>query len=122
MLPFYRSNILWNLDQCRTVAEVFSDAGSLVHNLLTKIVKLLTTIQQDIAFIVRDIMICRLGLEEAHLRDAALLLDELHVGLPEKLELKLEIENKFCIHISREEVDKIVTVANIILCVQQKMQ
>ena len=67
-------------------------------------------------------MICRLGLEEAHLRDAALLLDELHVGLPEKLELKLEIENKFCIHISREEVDKIVTVANIILCVQQKMQ
>jgi acyl carrier protein len=98
-----------------------SDDIILVHNLSFKNMKMITTIHQDIAFIVKDIMMYKLGLEESHLEDEALLQDQLGVDSHDIIELMIEIENKFCIHISQEEAEKLHTVASIILCVQRKM-
>jgi len=75
----------------------------------------------DIAFIVKDIMQYKLGLEESQLQDSAHLQDDLGVDSLDIVELQLEIENKFEIKITDEEAEKMTTVGSIILCIQRKM-
>ena len=80
------------------------------------------TKENDIAFIVKDMMMYKLGLEQSQLQDSAHLQDDLGIDSLDIIELQMEIENKFSINISDDEAEKMKTVASIILCVQRKMQ
>jgi acyl carrier protein len=79
------------------------------------------TSERDINFIVRDIMMYKLGLEQDQLQDTARLQDDLGIDSLDIIELKMEIENKFSITFSEEEAEKMHTVGSIIRCVQTKM-
>jgi len=83
--------------------------------------KLAKTRENDIAFIVKDIMTYKLGLEQSQLQDSAHLQDDLGIDSLDIIELQSEIENKFDIKISDEEAEKMHTVGSIIRCVQHKM-
>jgi len=76
----------------------------------------------DITFIVKDIMMYKLGLEESQLQDSAHLLGDLGVDSLDIVELQLELENKFQIKITDEEAEKMTTVESIINCVLRKMR
>jgi acyl carrier protein len=75
----------------------------------------------DITFIVKDIMKYKLGLEESQLQDSAHLQDDLGIDSLDIVELQMELENKFQIKITDEEAEKMTTVGSIIICVQRKM-
>jgi acyl carrier protein len=76
----------------------------------------------DIGFIVKDIMMYEPGLEQSQLQDSTHLQDDLGLGSLDIIELQLEIEDKFGIKCSEEEVEKMKTVTSIFRCVQLKMQ
>jgi acyl carrier protein len=78
--------------------------------------------ESDIAFIVKDIMIYKLGLEQSQLQDSTHLQDDLGIDSLDIIELQMEIENIFGIKISEEEAEKMKTVGSIIHGVQRKMQ
>jgi acyl carrier protein len=83
--------------------------------------QLATTSKNDIRFIVMDIMMYTLGLEESQLQDTAHFQNDLDIDFLDVVELQMEIERKFCIKIQDEEAKKMETVGSIILCVQGKM-
>ena len=76
----------------------------------------------DIDFIVKDIMMYKLGLEESQLIDSAQLQDDLGVDSLDILELQVELEKQFDIKISEEEAERMDTVAKVVRCVQNKMR
>jgi len=80
------------------------------------------TKESDITFIVKDIMMYKLGLEESQLQDSADLQNDLGIDSLDIIELQSEIENKFHITISDEEAEKMKTVGSIIHFMQGKMQ
>ena len=84
--------------------------------------KLTKTRESDITFIVKDIMMYKLGLEESQLQDSADLQEDLGIDSLDIIELQTEIENKFHITISDEETEKMKTLGSIIQCVQRKMR
>jgi acyl carrier protein len=84
--------------------------------------KLTKTRESDITFIVKDIMMYKLGLEESQLQDSADLQEDLGIDSLDIIELQTEIENKFHITISDEETEKMKTLGSIIHCVQRKMR
>jgi acyl carrier protein len=88
---------------------------------VTKAPKKGATRKDDIDYIVRDIMMYKLGLERSQLVDSAHLQDDLGVDSLDILELYVEIEKQFQIKIPDEEAEKLTTVARVIQCVQQKM-
>jgi acyl carrier protein len=78
--------------------------------------------KKDIDFIVKDIMMYKLGLEEAQLQDPVNLQDDLGVDSLDLIELQMEIERKFEIKITDEEAERLNTVQSILRCVQHKME
>jgi acyl carrier protein len=83
--------------------------------------QLTQTSERDITFIVKDIIMYKLGLEQYQLQDSAHLQDDLGIDSLDIIELKMEIENKFDIKITEEEAEKMHTIGSIIRCVQNKM-
>ena len=81
----------------------------------------LATSKNDIEFIVKDIMMYKLGLEESQLVDSAHLQDDLGIDSLDIIELQTEIEKQFSIKIEDEEVEKMNTVVKVLRCVQNKM-
>ena len=81
----------------------------------------LATSKNDIEFIVKDIMMYKLGLEESQLVDSAHLQDDLGIDSLDIIELQTEIEKQFSIKIGDEEVEKMNTVVKVLRCVQNKM-
>jgi acyl carrier protein len=79
------------------------------------------TNENDIRFIVKDMIIYKLGLLESQLQDSARLKEDLGIDSLDIIELQLEIERKFQIKITDEEVEKMNTIGSVILCVQRKM-
>ena len=63
----------------------------------------------------------KLGLEESQLLDSARFQEDLGIDSLDIVELQLEIEHKFQIKITDEEVEKMNTVESVIICVQRKM-
>ena len=78
--------------------------------------------KDDLAFIVKDIMIYKLGLEEHQLKDDATLQDDLGIDSLDIVEMLDEISDKFDIRITDEESEKLTTVGAIIRCVRDKMK
>lgn len=76
----------------------------------------------DIEFIVKDIMMYKLGLEESQLIDSAQLQDDLGIDSLDILELQVEIEKQFDIKIPEEEAERMDTVMKVVRCVQHKMR
>jgi acyl carrier protein len=66
-------------------------------------------------------IIYKLGLLESQLQDSARLKEDLGIDSLDIIELQLEIERKFQIKITDEEVEKMNTIGSVILCVQRKM-
>ena len=80
-----------------------------------------TTSKNDIDFIVRDIMIYKLGLDGSQLTEMAHLQEDLGIDSLDILELHTEIEKQFNIRIPDEEAEKINTVGKLMRCVRNKM-
>jgi acyl carrier protein len=78
-------------------------------------------ISGDVDFIVKDIIVYKLGLEEQQLTSKADLRDDLGIDSLDLIELQMEIEKKFGIKISEEESEKLYTVGNIIHFVKNKI-
>jgi acyl carrier protein len=81
----------------------------------------MATLDNDIEFIVKDIMTYKLGLDRSQLQDSAHLQDDLGVDSLDIIELQVELEKQFRIKIEDEEVEKMNTVVKVLRCVQNKM-
>lgn len=77
--------------------------------------------QDDIAYIVKDIIKDKLGLEESQLQDSVSLQDDLGVDSLDTVEMLMEITKTFNIRITDEETEKLKTVGSIIRLVQRKI-
>jgi acyl carrier protein len=75
----------------------------------------------DVDFIVKDIIVYKLGLEEHQLSEKVDLRDDLGIDSLDLIELQMEIEKKFCIKITEEESEKLSTVGNLIHLVKNKI-
>lgn len=81
----------------------------------------MATCKDDIEFIVKDIMMYKLGLERSQLVDSAHLQDDLGIDSLDILELQVEIEKQFNIKIPDEEAEKMNTVVKVLRYVERKM-
>src|SRR5450432_3114338 len=88
---------------------------------VAKINRQVANCKDDIEFIVKDIMMYKLGLEESQLIDSADLQDDLGIDSLDVLELHSEIEKQFNIKIPDEEAERMNTVGKVLRCVQMKM-
>jgi acyl carrier protein len=70
--------------------------------------------EDDIAFIVKDIIMYKLGLDEGQLVDSADLQDDLGVDSLDIIELRMELEKKLGIIITDEEGEKLNTIGQIV--------
>ena len=70
--------------------------------------------EDDIAFIVKDIIMYKLGLDEGQLVDSADLQDDLGVDSLDIIELRMELEKKLGILITDEEGEKLNTIGQIV--------
>ena len=77
--------------------------------------------RDDITFIVKDIMIYKLGLDGSQLTETAHLQEDLGIDSLDILELHMEVEKHFNIRIPDEEAEKINTVGKLMRCVRNKM-
>lgn len=68
----------------------------------------------DLAYIVKDIIQYKLGLDENQLHHKAHFQNDLGVDSLDLIELRMEIENKFGIAITDEDAEKLHTVGNLI--------
>ncbi len=68
----------------------------------------------DLAFVVKDIIQYKLGLEENQLHHKANFQDDLGIDSLDLIELRMEIEKKFGIAITDEDAEKLLTVGDII--------
>jgi acyl carrier protein len=76
--------------------------------------------EDDISFIVKDIIIYKLGLNEDQLSDSADLQDDLGVDSLDIIELQMELEKKLGIIISDEEGEKLNTIGQIVDFIRYK--
>ncbi len=73
----------------------------------------------DVSFIVRDIIQYKLGLDENLLPETAQFHDDLGVDSLDLIELHMEIEKKFGIKISEEYSENLLTVGSLINFVRE---
>jgi acyl carrier protein len=78
------------------------------------------TVDDDIGFIVKDIMMYKLGLEEDQLTDGCDVQYDLGIDSLDMIELQMELEKKFGINISSEEGEKLRTIKNITEFIKNK--
>jgi acyl carrier protein len=76
----------------------------------------------DISFIVRDIITYKLGLDESQIINTANLHDDLGIDSLDIIELQMELEKKLDIKISDEEGEQLKTVGQIIHFIKNKKQ
>ena len=74
----------------------------------------------DIDYIVKDIMIYKLGLEASELTESAHFQDDLGIDSLDIVELHVEIEKQLDIRIPDEEAERITTVGKLLRCVRHK--
>lgn len=74
----------------------------------------------DISFIVKDMMIDKFGLKESQLLETANIQDDLGIDSLDIMDFQIEMEKKFHITIMEEEGEKLRTVGNIIQLVKNK--
>jgi acyl carrier protein len=80
----------------------------------------ITQQDDDISFIVKDMMMNKFGLEESQLLETANIYDDLGIDSLDILEFQIEMEKKFRISIMDEEGEKLRTVGNIIQLIKNK--
>jgi acyl carrier protein len=74
----------------------------------------------DLAYVVKDIIQYKLGLEENQLHHKANFQDDLGVDSLDLIELRMEIEKKFGIAITDEDSEKLQTVGSLIDHIKEK--
>ena len=79
-----------------------------------------TSTQEAITFIVKDMMISMLGLEESQLKETANLRDDLCIDSLDLTELQMELEKRFHVIITDEDAEKLKTVGDIIQFIKKK--
>jgi acyl carrier protein len=80
----------------------------------------ITQTDDDISFMVKDMMMSKFGLEESQLPETANIHDDLGIDSLDIYEFLIEMEKKFHITIMDEEGEKLRTVGNIIQLVKNK--
>jgi acyl carrier protein len=70
--------------------------------------------EDDISFIVKDIMMYKLGLDESQLTETANIRDDMGVDSLDMIDLQMELEKKLNISIPDEKGERLKTVGNII--------
>jgi acyl carrier protein len=80
----------------------------------------ITQQDDDISFIVKDMMMSKFGLEESQLLETANIYDDLGIDSLDIIEFQMEMEKKFRISIMDEEGEKLRTVGNIIQLIKNK--
>jgi acyl carrier protein len=78
--------------------------------------------EDPVRFLVKDILMYKLGLEDYQLTESADLQDDLGIDSLDMIELQMEFEKKLNIHISDEEGEKLRTVGNIIHFLKNKIR
>ncbi len=76
--------------------------------------------EEEISVIIRDIIQYKLGIEEHRLHVDAHFQDDLGVDSLDLIELRMEIEKRFNVTITDEEVETLTTVGSIITCIKRK--
>ncbi|HEY8733382.1 MAG TPA: acyl carrier protein [Puia sp.] len=76
--------------------------------------------EEEISFIIRDIIQYKLGVEEHKLHEDAHFQDDLGVDSLDLIELRMEIEKQFNVIITDEEVETLTTVGSTIACIKRK--
>ena len=76
--------------------------------------------EDDVTYIVKDIIHEKLGLDKILLTDQADYRNDLGVDSLDLIELQLELEKKFSISIFDEEVEKLTTVGKTIAFIKDK--
>lgn len=76
--------------------------------------------EDDITYIVKDIIHEKLGLDKILLTDQADYKNDLGVDSLDLIELQMEFEKKFAISIRDEEVEKLTTVGKTIAFIKDK--
>jgi acyl carrier protein len=76
--------------------------------------------EEEISFIIRDIIQYKLGVEEHKLHEDAHFQDDLGVDSLDLIELRMEIEKQFKLIITDEEVETLTTVGSTIACIKRK--
>jgi acyl carrier protein len=79
-----------------------------------------TLSDDDISFIVKDMMKNKFGLEESQLLETANIQDDLGIDSLDIIEFQMEMEKKFHITIMDEEGEKLRTLGNIIQLIKHK--
>jgi acyl carrier protein len=74
----------------------------------------------DISFIVKDIMMYKLGLEESQLSESANIQDDLGIDSLDMIELQMEFEKRLDIRITDEEGEHLRTIKDIINFIKKK--
>ena len=80
----------------------------------------ITQTDDDISFMVKDMMMSKFGLEESQLLETSNIHDDLGIDSLDIYEFLMEMEKKFHITIMDEEGEKLRTVGNIIQLVKNK--
>jgi acyl carrier protein len=75
---------------------------------------------EDISYIVKDIIQYKLGLEENQLHESANFQDDLGIDSLDLIELRMEIEKQFGISIQDEELENLRTVGSMISYLSDK--
>jgi acyl carrier protein len=76
--------------------------------------------EEEISFIIKDIIQYKLGVEEHKLHEDAHFQDDLGVDSLDLIELRMEIEKQFKLNITDEEVETLTTVGSTIACIKRK--
>ena len=76
--------------------------------------------EEEISFIIRDIIQYKLGVEVQKLHEDAHFQDDLGVDSLDLIELRMEIEKQFNVIITDEEVETLTTVGSTIACIKRK--
>ena len=74
----------------------------------------------DITFIVKDIIMYKLGLDESQLIESANFQDDLGIDSLDMIELQMELEKKFDITIKDEEAERLRKVGDVIQFIKNK--
>ncbi len=74
----------------------------------------------DITFIVKDIIKYKLGLDESQLIESANFQDDLGIDSLDMIELQMELEKKFGITIKDEEAERLRKVGDVIQFIKNK--
>ncbi len=86
----------------------------------TRIQKKSEAHDDDITFIVKDIIMYKLGLDESQLIESANFQDDLGIDSLDMIELQMELEKKFDITIKDEEAERLRKVGDVIQFIKNK--